>query len=157
MIKKLKFNWDEASIQQLKEATVKFSSLLNQQETYWKQRAKQFWLVFRDSNTKFFHQFASSRKRKNSFDKLKDEHDQWYNWESGLQNIIKNYFIDIFSSRGCDRAAIFNCVRSKVIEAYNQDLTRPFEASKIEEAIFAMHPDKLPGLDGMNLGFYQHF
>ena len=122
-IKKLKFNRDEASIQQLREANTELSNLLSQQELYWKQRAKQFWLVSGDANTKYFHQFASARKRKNSFDKLKDECGQWYNWENGLQDIIKKYFTDIFTSRGCEGDAIVNCVRGKVTEAHNQDLS----------------------------------
>ena len=38
-----------------------------------------------------------------------------------------------------------------------QFLTRPFEEYEIKEAVFAMHPNKSPSLDGMNLAFYQHF
>ena len=80
----MKARIDEASIQQLREVNIELSNILNQQEAYWKQRAKQFRLVAGDANTKYFYQFTSSRKHKNSFDKLKDEHDQWHSWENML-------------------------------------------------------------------------
>ena len=72
-IKSLKFRRDEVSLQQFKDANNELGCLLNQQEAYWRQRAKQFWLNAGDSNTKFFHQFASHRRRKNSFEQLKNE------------------------------------------------------------------------------------
>ena len=45
---------------------------------------KQYWLQHEDANTKYFHQFASARKLKNSFKQLKDESGMWLNWDSGL-------------------------------------------------------------------------
>ena len=83
-IKIMNVKRDEASIQQLRVANIELSNIPNQQEAYQNQRAKQFWLVVGDANTKYFHQFVSSKKQKNSFDKLKDEHDQWHSWENRL-------------------------------------------------------------------------
>lgn len=40
-----------------------YMKLLDKQETYWKQCAKQFWLQGRDKNTRFFHCYASGRKK----------------------------------------------------------------------------------------------
>ena len=156
-IKVLKFRRDEESVRKLKETNNELSTLLNQQEMYWRQRAKQFWLVEGDSNTKFFHQFASARKQKNSIVRLQDDHGQWQSWNAGLEDMIKSYFTDIFTSRGCEGGDIFNCVQSKVTEIQNQELIRLFEAMEIKEALFAMHPDKAPGPNGMNPGFYQQF
>ena len=43
----------------------------------------------------------------------------------------------------------------KVTDDYNQMLMHKFEEKEIKEAVFSMHSDKSPGLDGMNPGFYQ--
>ena len=34
-------------------------------------------------------------------------------------------------------------------------LTKRFVESEIKAAVFAMHPDKSPGPDGMNAGFFR--
>jgi hypothetical protein len=36
-------------------------------------------------------------------------------------------------------------------------LTTPFVIEEFKEAIFSMKPDKCPGPDGFNPGFFQHF
>ena len=130
---------------------------MQQQESYWKQKAKQFWLAADDSNTKYFHQFASSKRKKNAIMKLKDDHDRWLSWDSGLQHLIVNCFKDLFSFRGCNGEEIFSTAKRKVSDMQNYELLRPFEGYEIKDEIFSMHHDKSLGPDGMNLGFYQHF
>lgn len=39
----------------------------------------------------------------------------------------------------------------------NAQLTAPFCIEEFKQAMFSMQPDKCPGLDGFNLGFYQQF
>lgn len=51
----------------------KLDSLLAQEERFWRQRAKVFWMRDGDMNTKFFHATATSRKQKNKISKLHDE------------------------------------------------------------------------------------
>ncbi|XP_073124282.1 uncharacterized protein [Henckelia pumila] len=53
---------DDDRIEHIKQ---NLSSLLAQEEVFWKQRAKIFWLQAGDNNSKLFHNYASSRKRKN--------------------------------------------------------------------------------------------
>lgn len=42
------------------------TSLLNQEEVYWAQRARLNWLTLGDNNTSYFHASATLRKQKNS-------------------------------------------------------------------------------------------
>ena len=39
----------------------------------------------------------------------------------------------------------------------NERLMAPFAKDVFREALFHMHPDKLPALDGLNLPFYRRF
>lgn len=59
-----------ASVNELKDKRNKLSSLLAQEETFWKQHAKVYWLRDGDTNTKFLHAMASARKRRNCITKL---------------------------------------------------------------------------------------
>ena len=45
----------------------------------------------------------------------------------------------------------------KVIDGHIRYLLRPYEAQEVKGSIFSMHPDKSPGLDGLNLAFFQAY
>ncbi|XP_043815056.1 uncharacterized protein LOC122724384 [Manihot esculenta] len=51
-----------------------FHELLSLRELYWKQRAKEFWLVNVDRNTHFFHRAASISNKKNRIGSLQNDH-----------------------------------------------------------------------------------
>ena len=66
---------DHASTQKFVEISKEYESILHQQDDFWKQRAKQHWLQFSDSNSRFFHATATARKNNNSFSGLKYDSD----------------------------------------------------------------------------------
>lgn len=47
---------------EFQEKQEKLNTLIVAEETYWRQRAKVYWLKDGDINSKFFHSAASSRK-----------------------------------------------------------------------------------------------
>ena len=67
---------------------------------------------------------------------------------------MTNYFKDLFSSQGCNLDPILRCVHREVTDEQNRILTKRFMASEIKAAVFAMHPDKSLGPDGMNYDFF---
>jgi hypothetical protein len=52
---------------------------------------------------------------------------------------------------------VIETIRQTVTIDDNTLLTSPFIKEEFREAIFSMNPDKCPGPDGYNPGFYQHF
>ncbi|XP_060966406.1 uncharacterized protein LOC133034911 [Cannabis sativa] len=150
-----KWGRDPVSIQQHEEGKTKLYEVLTQRETFWKQRSKQFWLNSGDKNSKYFHSVASSRKRNNRISQLQDQGGRWVTWESGLQDVIKGYFQDLFHSSGIELGATLNGIWPTETDEQNESLLLPIVEDEVRRALFQMHPDKSPRPDGMNLAFYQ--
>lgn len=68
-----------------------------------------------------------------------------------------NYFQNLFAANAGDPSPILDCVNCKVSASQNAALVCPVKRDEVHEALFAMHPDKSPGPDGMSPGFDQHF
>lgn len=79
-----------------------YLKLLEKQEVYWHQRAKQFWLQSGDRNTRFFHNYATTRKVNNYIQGLKDQNGEWQERESKIQDIIVEYFEELFTTSSND-------------------------------------------------------
>ena len=78
--------------------------------------------------------------------------------EEGLLAIATSYFRQIFESSNPEDIDIaLTEVSTSITGALNEDLTRPVTEWEIKLALFAMHPEKAPGPDGMTALFYQKF
>ncbi|XP_062007013.1 uncharacterized protein LOC133724332 [Rosa rugosa] len=139
---------------------VKYNALLAQEETYWRQRSKAFWLRDGDKNTAFFHRRASNRRSKNRIKGLIDEEGLWHTEPEAVQNILMEYFTGIYTSPGTNVSAIsavLDAVDERVTADMNEELTRPYAETEIKDALFQMHPSKSPGPDGMSPFFFQKY
>ena len=114
-----------------------------------------FWLKEGDSNSRSFHTAASARKKKNCISLLKDANGDWKDWSNGLGKFMVDYFNSVFSSTGSEAQDILESVENRIFEEQNQPLIAHFDAKEVKDALFEMHPDKFPGLDGMIPAFYQ--
>ncbi|XP_050211510.1 uncharacterized protein LOC126661692 [Mercurialis annua] len=79
---------DEEGARGLIRCTSDLHNLPEEEEVFWKQRAKFFWLKAGGSNSKFFHNVASDRKRRNRISKLRDEQGEWKSAEKDITNCI---------------------------------------------------------------------
>jgi len=59
-----------AQIARYEEVRIKMGRLLAQEEAFWKQRSKVYWLKDGDTNSRFFHAMASAKRRRNNIMKL---------------------------------------------------------------------------------------
>ncbi|KAK2441945.1 hypothetical protein QL285_013177 [Trifolium repens] len=58
--------------QQITAKEKELDELLEKEEMWWSQRYRALWLTHGDKNTRFFHQKASHRKRRNKIEKIRD-------------------------------------------------------------------------------------
>ncbi|VFQ77059.1 unnamed protein product [Cuscuta campestris] len=66
------------------------------EDSYWRQRAKQFWIKEGDRNTKYFHNFASHRKRKNRLVRLRYDRGAWQE-SAHLNTLVFDFYTKLFS------------------------------------------------------------
>lgn len=78
-------------ISQLRE---KINQMRRTEEEYWAQRSRVDWLRTGDSNSKFFHAVATTRKRNNRINGLYSEDGRWQNDEEGMSRVMIDYFTD---------------------------------------------------------------
>ncbi|MCH82709.1 endonuclease/exonuclease/phosphatase family protein [Trifolium medium] len=136
------------------EVRKKMSLLLAQEETFWKQRAKIYWLREGDTNSRFFHATASAKKRRNEINKLQNEAGEVVQQQHEMCDIAKTYFEKLFSSSHRNSNMDLRYIEPCITEAQNDQLLSPFQVREIKEALFSMHSDKAPGPDGLNPTFY---
>lgn len=110
-----------------------------------------------DQNTKYFHQTASPRRRKNNFRRLCTDNNDWVAWGDGLEELIEEYYSTIFKSQNPKFHEIIQLIQPKIIELHSQMLCEPFIEEEVKSVIFSMHYNKALGPYSFNPGFYQSF
>lgn len=131
--------------------------LLLHEETYWKQRAKNYWLAEGDANTKFFHATASTRKKKNHVEFLEKDNGEKIHEHEAMCQVVKEYFTEVFTS-SCDSNGVINLTSNRrVTPEQNEGLIAELKFDEFTAAVKQMHPDKASGPDGLNQAFFQQF
>ena len=128
------------------------NELLHHEEVFWKQSLRSIWLPVGDKNTKFFHQRASQRRRKNNIGGLYDREREWHTNEDKIASIAEDYYKQLLTSPiSLDMDAVIESVDRVVTDSMAQSLTRPYTEEEVKTAFFQMHPSKSPGPYGMSL------
>ncbi|KAK2650769.1 hypothetical protein Ddye_018258 [Dipteronia dyeriana] len=136
----------------------KLDKLLEQEECYWKQRAKTNWYKNGDRNTRFFHWKATDRRARNMITGLLDDSGVLRKEQVEMEGILVRYFSNLFRSvepRLEDLERVTDSVNNRISERNRILMDRPFTAEEIRKATFDMHPTKAPGPDGFPVLFYQ--
>lgn len=113
-----------------------------------------------DRNSKYFHATSSQRRARNYIPGLISSHGDWCTDNDGMTNIMLDYFESLFTSDNpieSHMQPILDILPLKVDDHINSFLCAPFTADEVKHALFDMHPDKAPGLDGLYPLFYQKF
>ncbi|KAL8096839.1 hypothetical protein AgCh_030071 [Apium graveolens] len=135
----------------------RLDDLLKQEETYWKQRAKAFWLSEGDTNSKFFHAQDTIRKKANRIVFLRNEQDEIIDNHEEMCNMAIQYFTSVFAGDNGNNFQHRNSENRVITDRQNTMLTKELEFDEFTKEIKQMHPDKASGPDGFSPAFFQHF
>nr|KYP35970.1 Transposon TX1 uncharacterized [Cajanus cajan] len=148
---------DSQSASRFSEVQTRLYTLLIQEETFWKQRSKIYWLKDGDCNTKFFHAIASSRRKHNLIQHLTRNDGSMATDQTGICKVAHTYFEDLYKDKVSSFGPVLQNVTHCISESDNDALLQPFSITEFRSALFSMHDNKSPGLDGVNPGFYKIF
>ncbi|XP_073017911.1 uncharacterized protein [Primulina eburnea] len=96
-LEELRFRNDSESVHHHQDLNSKLIRLLTQEEDFWKQRAKNYWLKDGDLNSRFFHRIATTRREVNRIKNLRDDTGNYYDHIDDLCRIAKQYFNELYS------------------------------------------------------------
>ena len=101
---------------------------------------------------------TKQRRARNKIIQLRDANGNVVQDEEGLVAIATSYFRQIFKSYNPeDIADALSEVSTTIYEPINTGLIAPVIEWEVKLALFAMHPEKAHGPDGMTALFYQKF
>lgn len=136
----------------------KLEKLEEQKDIYWRQRAHVHWLEHGDRNTKFFHQYATERKRRNHIRKLRRDDGSEVSDVTGIHDLIVGYYRTLFESNAGNRVEeLLHYVPVRVTQEMNQHLMGEYTDQEIKEALESIGDLKAPGPDGMLALFYKRY
>lgn len=114
--------------------------------------AKSFWLVEGDSNSKFFHAYATARNEKKKSNIGANVTDQ-----ASMCEVVQEYFTGVFIHDEEWREESLVDRETMITDEQNLRLVEEFTFEEFSIAIKQMHLDKCAGPDGLNPTFYQNF
>jgi hypothetical protein len=140
----------------LKELRVKLAKLQEEEDLYWRQRAKVEWMRFGDQNTKFFHASANQKKKNNFIHSISDEQGQLWDTQEQVGTAFVHYFTQLFKTKTpCNMMQVVEAIEPCVTPAMNDLLVKEFTVEEVGAALNQMSPLKAPGPDGFSADFYQ--
>jgi hypothetical protein len=134
----------------------KLDELLYREEMMWLQPSRVNLLKDGDRNTKYFHQRARWRARKNRIKKLKKQDGNWMSDQEEMQNMATDYFANLFmEDASVNPQGVVNLFSLIITKEMNYGLIKPYSAEEISDTLFQIGPLKAPGPDGFPAHFFQ--
>jgi hypothetical protein len=139
-----------------RELSEEIEKLLEMEEIQWAQRSRVNWLQYGDRNTNYFHNAASTRRKKNRIKKLLDDNGIPVEGMTYLNPLISDYFAGLFATEVDEPdPGLLSKVIPKVSERMNSDLTAAYTPEDVKKALFSIGDTKAPGTDGLHAIFFK--
>lgn len=87
-------------IEEINNLEISLDNLMKKQAILWFRCSRALWLKDGDQNTNFFRKKASNRRKRNFIWRLKDKDGVWKEEEEDVGRVLREYFIDLFSTEG---------------------------------------------------------
>jgi hypothetical protein len=144
--------------QQIHAKELELDELLEKEEMWWSQRSRALWLTHGDKNTRFFHQKASQRRRKNKIEIIKDTMNVPHTDHDEIEQILTNHFQLLYSTQPTNNISeTVQVVKNKINQDMYDYLNEAYTADEVLSAIKNMKSLAAPGPDGLPARFYHTY
>jgi hypothetical protein len=128
------------------------------EDLQWKQKARKNWILQGDANSKFFHQFACGRRRKNTITYLEYENGE-VRGQGEITQHIMSYYKGLFGHNDpCEMKLNRNFWPDNL--SLSEDdrvlLVKPFCSEEIKEVVMHMKENSAPGPNGYGVVFFKN-
>eukprot|EP00253_Pinus_taeda_P002292 PITA_02292 len=134
--------------------------LLLREEASWRLKSIALWLKEGDRNTKFFHNFANARRRRNSIWKIEDGNGGFLFSQEDISNEAARFFQKQYK-RNQSNAGDMLWAADLMPEMFDgstyENFIKPVTKEELLAIIKSSKKDKSPGPDGWPIEFFLHF
>ena len=107
-------------------------------------------MISGDKNSKYFHNWASQRFRRNKISELRNADGVLVSGDEGVSTMVVEYYSKLYtSSDPVETEEVVQFIKPMVTEEMNRDLIGEFSRDEVEVAVKQMAPLKAPGPDSM--------
>ncbi|CAL1404855.1 unnamed protein product [Linum trigynum] len=146
------------NVEEEKILTAELTRIWLEEEAFWSQCSRVFWLQKGDQNTSFFHSRTIHRKHRNRILRLKDEVGNWIEDETGLKGLSVGFFKELFKARDTTEFThLLQGFPAMVTGEMNEGLCAAVTREEIRRAVFSLGARKAPGPDGFSGKFYRRY
>ena len=104
----------------MKTTRIDLNCWLEKEDEMWRQRSHINWMQSGDRNTRFFHEKASARYKKNYIEGMMDADGVWQEDEGKIEEIVVDYYNSLFKSNDpSEFTTILEAVTHKVSSDMN--------------------------------------
>ncbi|XP_020694670.1 uncharacterized protein LOC110108384 [Dendrobium catenatum] len=151
------FSWlTEEKLWLLKAKVKELNLVLNNLNTWWKQRAKAKWINEGDVNTKFFQSFANSRRNANRISQVKYSNGILTEDTKEIEEVFRRFFQGKWKYRNCNFSGWLE-LRKVLDDCDSELLIKDMEEAEIKEIIVNLGSNKSSGFDGITHSFFKVF
>jgi hypothetical protein len=111
----------------------------NEEDVYWRQRAKEDWLKHGDQNSRYFHASANQKKKASMMTEIMDEQGNKWETEELIGDAFAKYFQDLFTTSGPRQMeSVLEKVDRRVTSDMNNALLKEFTVEEVGAALNQM-------------------
>ncbi|KAF7130266.1 hypothetical protein RHSIM_Rhsim10G0116300 [Rhododendron simsii] len=98
------------------------------------------------------------RRRRNHVSGIENEQGIWVSDQQSITTEFQKFFTNLHVSEAVHEVQqVTSSIPTRITADTNNRLFKPFSTGEIKTALFAMHPNKASGYDGMTAGFIQRY
>eukprot|EP00253_Pinus_taeda_P014556 PITA_14556 len=134
--------------------------LLSKEEALWRLKSRALWLKEGDRNTKFFHNFANAKRRRNAIWKIEDGKGGFFYSQEQISNEAVRVFQEQYKRKQSNASDLLWAAEhtpEMFDESSYENFIKPVSEDELLAAMKASKKDKSPSPDGWPIEFFLHF